>query len=76
VISKTQADKRMRTDVDNPQILLLKEPISTNVRTVVTGGEQAGAGGGGLTEIQSIVNQEERWIGIIAAAESKAKEGK
>ena len=64
VISKNLADKRMRTDVDNPQILLLKESISTTVRTV-TGGEQAGAGGAGLTEIQSIVNQEEHWIGII-----------
>jgi hypothetical protein len=62
VISKNLADKRMRTDVDNPQILL-KESISTTVRTV-TGGEQAGAGGG-LTEIQSIVNQEENWISII-----------
>ena len=31
----------------------------------VTGGEQASAGGGGLTEIQSIVNQEEHWISII-----------
>ena len=65
VISKNLADKRMRTDVDNPQILLLKESISTTVRTVVAGGEQAGAGGAGLTEIQSIVNQEEHWIGII-----------
>ena len=37
VISKNLSDKRMRTDVDNPQILLLKEPISTTVRTVVTG---------------------------------------
>ena len=64
VISKNLADKRMRTDVDNPQILLLKESISTTVRTV-TGGEQASAGGGGLTEIQSIVNQEEHWISII-----------
>ena len=63
VISKSQADMRMRTDVENPQILLLKEPISTTVRMVVTGGEQAGDGG--LTEIQSIVNQEEHWIGII-----------
>ena len=63
VISKSQADMRMRTDVENPQILLLKEPISTTVRMVVTGGEQAGGGGGGLTEIKSIVNQEEHWIG-------------
>ena len=55
VISKNLADKRMRTDVDNPQIIL---------RTV-TGGEHASAGGGGLTEIQSIVNQEEHWIIII-----------
>ena len=47
VISKNQFDKRMRTDVDNSQILLLKESISTTVRTV-TGGEQAGAGGGDL----------------------------
>ena len=48
VISKNQFDKRMRTDVDNPQILLLlKESISTTVRTV-TGGEQAEAGGGDL----------------------------
>lgn len=28
VISKNIADKRMKTDVDNPQILLLKDSIS------------------------------------------------
>ena len=47
VISKNKFDKRMRTDVDNPQMLLLKESISTTVRKF-TGGEQAGAGDGDL----------------------------
>jgi hypothetical protein len=46
VISKNLSDKRMRRDVENSQILLLKESISTTVRTVVTGGEQAGGIGG------------------------------
>jgi hypothetical protein len=44
----------MKTDVDNPQILLLKESISTVKND-----------SGALSEIESIVSQEEHWIGII-----------
>jgi hypothetical protein len=56
VISKNIADKRMKSKIDDPQILLLKESIGT-VRGESSKEE--------LTEIQSLVDQEEHWIEII-----------
>jgi 1-phosphatidylinositol-3-phosphate 5-kinase len=58
VMNKNIADKRMISTIQNPSILLLKESIGTMKNDGLTGSA-------GLTEIQSIVDQEEHWIEII-----------
>jgi len=62
VLNKNLADKRMDGLINDPSILLLKDSVGT------TKGE-----GPNLTEIQSIVDQENSWIEIIKSKLTQVK---
>lgn len=51
VLSKNIADKRMKTNIPNPKILLVKDSISTD--------QSEG------TSLQTLIEQENNWINII-----------
>lgn len=51
VLSKNIADKRMKTNITNPKILLVKDSISTD--------QSEG------TSLQTLIEQENNWINII-----------
>ena len=53
VMSKNLADKRMKSEIQNPLILLLKESVGSVKNET------------GFTDIQSVVDQEEYWVDIV-----------